>query len=877
MADAEDTVLLFDSLRFVCIPDDELDDDTLQGMIATVLKNGAECILAREQRILDLEAFSHIVSSHIDFPDYRRAIDIGIPVVKHSWVTQCIHKNKIVSSRQHSPDPSQFFQDVVVSIGTLPEYDGEAIIGGVLAMGGLHSGPLTRLVTHIVTTDLDNEKCRIAQEKTLNCKIVLPHWFDDCLKLGKKINERPYLLPNAEVLQRGLVGAPRPAPSPHVEGAVSASVNGMPIPSPPSGTPATSPSQLRKDLDVFRGRTIMLGTDLNLSAHLKNALVQIILQGAGVVTDDVEACDVYIGHYRDGSEYIAASRAQKEVATLSWLYHVINQNRYTNPLRKLLHYPIPRQGLQGFENMKISISNYVGDARTYLENLIKYCGAEFTKTMKQDNTHLIVAHTHSEKCEAAQEWNINIINHMWLEESYAKCAVQTLTNPRFSEFPHRTNLSEIVGQTTLDMKKVEKLYFRQMQESPQKSLPPPSPQVQVKSNAKLSPRKTVSRLATGASLQTSRRTTPTPTGTGIVENEESEDLPEPDSLPTHQYRRGPKFSTASTPRPAKDDEKENAQWMSSGRASKARALDKLHHQADDIANFQKEMKRKGGVTHGGRASSHVDEFVESPAPQTRRKRKSDEMTYDATAVGSDLSDGETQAQKQKPTKKAKSALPPISCKMMVSGYQKWVDRPNVEGSDKTKLRQLGVQITTDPKDVDILVAPKILRTRKFVCALASAPLVVGTDYLDIALTKGKLKQNPSMLHDREAEEKYGFKLTDSLKRAEKNQHQLLREWHIFVTKAIAGGFETYKDIIEVNGGSPYLWSGRTGVTMHEGVDGDEHAYLVCGETPDEVKLIKQFRDQAIKAHLKPRVLSSNWLLNLAMSQEVMFQPAWELQ
>nr|POE50125.1 brct-containing protein 1 [Quercus suber] len=650
MANFEESGPLFDGLRFICIPGSDFEDDTLQQMTATLVKNGAECTLAREQRIPELESFSHVISSHIDFAEYRRAIDIGIPVVKPSWVAQCIHKSKIVSSRQHSPDPSQFFQDVVVSIGTLPEYDGEAIVGGVLAMGGLHSGPLTRLVTHIVTTDLDNEKCRIAQEKALDCKIVLPHWFDDCLKLGKKINERPYLLPDAEILQRGLAGVPRPEPSPHVKGATSASVNGMPMPTPPPASPATSPSKLRKDLDVFKGRAVMLGSDLNLSAHLKNALVQIILQGDGVVTDEVEACDVYIGNYRDGPEYIAASRAKKEVATLSWLYHVINQNRYTNPLRKLLHYPIPRQGLEGFENMKISISNYVGDARTYLENLIRYCGAEFTKTMKQDNTHLIVAHTHSEKCEAAQEWNINIINHMWLEESYAKCAVQTLTNPRFSEFPHRTNLSEIVGQTTLDMKKIEKLYFRPMQESPQKSppksLPAPSPRDQTRTSAKPSPRKSISHLSAEAAVQATRGGTPTPVRPAAAEDDVSEDVPEPVPSPINHPRVKTKKSNVSTPRITKDDEKENAQWMSSGRASKARALDKLHDQAGDIANFQKEMKRKGGVVHGGRVSSHMDDFVSSPAPQTRKKRKSDELTYDATAVGSDLSDGETQAQER---------------------------------------------------------------------------------------------------------------------------------------------------------------------------------------------------------------------------------------
>ena len=37
------------------------------------------------------------------------------------------------------------------------------------------------------------------------------------------------------------------------------------------------------------------------------------------------------------------------------------------------------------------MSNYGGDARLYLENLIEACGAKFTKSMKTENTHLITA------------------------------------------------------------------------------------------------------------------------------------------------------------------------------------------------------------------------------------------------------------------------------------------------------------------------------------------------------------------------------------------------------------------------------------------------------------------------------------------------------
>lgn len=885
MDDGESPEIVFDGLTFTIIPGGDLGNGVAEKLELT--SNGATYLELRDQRIPDLTALTHIISSHTDFPEYSSAIDLGVPVVKPSWVVQCLYKNKIVSPRQHSPDPSQIFQNVIVSIGTLPEYDGDAIVGGVIALGGLYSGPLTRLVTHIVTTDMEHEKCRIAQEKELHCMMVLPHWFDDCLKLGKKINERPYLFPNPEILERDLTSAPRGAPSPQLGGATSANINDVPLPTPPPQTPLSSPSQLRKDLDAFQGRTIMLGSDLNISPHLQQTLEQMILQGGGVATDDVKACDIFIGQYRDGVEYGIASRAKKEVATLSWLYHVINQNRYTNPLNKLLHYPIPREGLQGFENMKISISNYVGDARTYLENLVRYCGGEFTKTMKQDNTHLIVAHTRSEKCEAAQEWNINVINHIWLEESYAKCAVQTLTNPRYNEFPHRTNLSEIVGQTTLDMKKVGKLYFPQARESLQK---PISPKVAPKPTSKPSPRKTVpvSSAIYAAAVSTPGNATLSATLPAVDEDAQSQDAesegtgseddhePKPPSVKKPRGR--PKKSTTATPRLTHEDEKENHTHlvMGSGRASKAKALDKLHDQASDIAKYQKEMKRKGGVTHGGRLSSRLDDFVSSPAPQSKKKRKSDEMTYDATAVGSDLSDGETQGANAKPMKKSKTGLPPISYRMMVSSYQKWNDKPAAEGPDRNKLRRLGVQITTDPRKTDILVAPRIVRTRKFVCALASAPLVVGIDYLDSALSKGKLKENPSMLLDRETEEKLGFKLKDSVERAERNQHQLLRGWHIFVTKAIAGTFDTFKEIIEVNGGAAYLWAGRTGTTFPEGVEDDPHAYLVVGDTADDLKLGKLFRDQAVKAGLTPRILSFNWLLNLAMSQQITFEPAWEV-
>ncbi|KAI7364078.1 hypothetical protein KC328_g18825, partial [Hortaea werneckii] len=217
-------------------------------------------------------------------------------------------------------------------------------------------------------------------------------------------------------------------------------------------------------------------------------------------------------------------------------------------------------------------------------------------------------------------------------------------------------------------------------------------------------------------------------------------------------------------------------------------------------------------------------------------------------------------------------------------------------------------LTDKPEAVDILVAPRILRTKKFVAALASAPLVVDSKYLDAALKQGKLPSKPSLLHDRETEDRLGFRLSEALDRARTNRHKLLSGWTIFVTKDIQGGFETYKEIIRVNGGEVMMYAGRTGLKMppsrrsrrekgqgdgsgsedgEGGAAGEESqnqggedeldcVYLVSGTTEAEKKLWKGFRSTAEKQELVPRIVRTDWLLNAAMSQRVRWDAKWAL-
>ena len=126
---------------------------------------------------LSLSELTHVISTTSDFPEYHAAKERLISVAKPSWVTASIAKGRLANPRQYSPDPKLFFSGLVVCCADLPPGDCDAIVGGVLAMGGLHTGQVSKIVTHVVALTLDPEKCKVAINRNVKCKIVLPHWY----------------------------------------------------------------------------------------------------------------------------------------------------------------------------------------------------------------------------------------------------------------------------------------------------------------------------------------------------------------------------------------------------------------------------------------------------------------------------------------------------------------------------------------------------------------------------------------------------------------------------------------------------------------------------------------------------------------------------
>ncbi|KAI1211353.1 BRCT domain-containing protein [Annulohypoxylon truncatum] len=850
---------LFSLCKFAFVPCKELNQSVIDELTQTVIKYGGKVETEPDRPLVEIEDLTHIIATSIEFEAYTEATARMIPVIKPKWISASLAKGKQAQIRPFTPDPRMIFSDVVLSCADIPSTDKEAIIGATMAMGGMDSDNVTKLTTHICALSMNHPKCQLAQSKKLKCKIVLPHWFDDCFKLGKRISEEPYCLPKPEIQHANPEDPVRVPSSQHLEGATSARPDYMPNPSPDAG-------EGRPTLTVFKGKSIMLSADLSIRDRLREILKGLILNGGGQMTDDVDACDWYICQYREGPQYIRASQTGKEVGNLSWLYHLITRNQWTSPIMRLLHYPIPRDGIPGFKGKKITVSNYGGEARIYLENLIVATGAEFTKTMKADNTHLISARKVGEKCEAAKDWNIEVINHLWIEESYAKCEMLPISGGKYDCFPDRTNLGEVIGKTSFDRTKLRELYFPGGQENP--SSPPTSLPTRKRKILDMADENSV----------------PDGPAEGVVigrqahkqfdvmkdtEDGYAEKTADVFGVPAPTKRRAVtgQFATPAKGRHVRTG-KENetpSTVSSSSRSAKDKALNRLSVLAPDIQLYEKEKKRGlkdgHGLWGGKRAADHID------------REHLNRRSVSSPVTASEEKEAKTE---KRPAKKARPTLPEVNMRVVLTGFQRWVNDKHREDADRKKLRDLGIAVVPDGQTCDYLVAPHLVRTVKFLRNLSKGATIVSSSWIEQCLDqKELLDPQDFILKDRENEEKFGIKLSTSVRRARQNAGKLLWNTPIYCTNNIKNGPDGYRFIAEANGALFMMYGARSGTTIkptkpEDDEGGPDPVYLLSNTSPEEKRLWKKFEDMARNGNMEPRIVAADWLLDVVMNQEVMF-------
>ena len=196
-------------------------------------------------------------------------------------------------------------------------------------------------------------------------------------------------------------------------------------------------------------------------------------------------------------------------------------------------------------------------------------------------------------------------------------------------------------------------------------------------------------------------------------------------------------------------------------------------------------------------------------------------------------------------------------------------------------------MTQDPSRASHLAAPGLVRTPKFVTAIAYAPLIISTTFIDACLRDDELHDAEKfLLKDKASEKKYNVTLAQSRERAHQNKNQLLAGRTIFCMRDIHGGFETFRSIAIANGGQCNAYEGRPHNMVGSRRCGSEDeledevqkdAILISGQTESSVKLWRKFQQMAEGRRKVPRIVKPDWLLETAIAQKVLPMEKYEIR
>lgn len=131
-----------------------------------------------------------------------------------------------------------------------------------------------------------------------------------------------------------------------------------------------------------------------------------------------------------------------------------------------------------------------------------------------------------------------------------------------------------------------------------------------------------------------------------------------------------------------------------------------------------------------------------------------------------------------------------------------------------------------------------------------------------------------ILQDKAKEKQFGIKLQTSIQRARQNKGKLLWGIPIYCTTQIKSGPDSYRPIAEANGAIFKTYNGRSSTIKptnpDEDTQGPEPVYLLTTNSKPERDLWPRFEKMANDGNMVPRVVAADWLLKVAMSQEVKF-------
>ncbi|KAG9018184.1 hypothetical protein FRB90_011933 [Tulasnella sp. 427] len=387
---------------------------------------------------------THVITETLDFEGHLEQESNDITIVTPLWVKRCIEHQKLQEAKYYSPHPGKIMSGVVATSSDLPRNDVEALCAGVLAYGAPQG---------------DKYNTAMHYKDKLGLEVLIPAWFQDCVQLQQRLPTGPYSFPNparykplAALDPIGAVNHPVEAIDSKLKSVSTTTEKSILFRTVSEAEGKQQKPEKLRITSIWQSALVLLGEDLELTDSLLQAVQASIHRNGGIAIqgeDGIDTAEVYVGRYRHGKMFERAVQRNITIGTIAWVFHCEQVERLTRPLDQLCHFPIPIHKIKGFDKYEITVTNYTGEARDYLKNLIDAAGGKFSATMSKGNTHVIAAHLGGQKAERAVHWNIPIINHTWLEDCFLEwknIPVGGVAGSKYSKFPTGVNFMSLLGE-----------------------------------------------------------------------------------------------------------------------------------------------------------------------------------------------------------------------------------------------------------------------------------------------------------------------------------------------------------------------------------------------------------------------------------------------
>lgn len=668
-----------------------------EGYRFKVLKPTTKLTLSIENhngKVVDSD-YDHVIAEDINFDGYNDVINKMIPITVSDWIYDSLTNQKLMNVKKYHPDTRHFMKGVYICVGDdISNNDKEIIYGGVKAFGGMYFDELTRLTTHLVTLAMDNDKAIVASSSDVDIKVVRPEWIHDCFRLGKRLNESNYLIEDSN---DNII--------------ISDDYDKLPS---------------IYDSEILKGKKIHISNDYQLSRTFKDSITALITANGGELSKLTQA-SVYIGKYRLG-DFFQALESGVTIGNLPWLYSVITHG-WSLPVN-LLHFPIPPTPLSSFRDLKICVSGYEGDARYYISRLVVLLGATYTKTLSKDNHILICLKPQGKKYEAARTWKkdgkpiIKVVNHLWLEESYSNWEKMGFEK-RFEDL---SGMERLIGVTKLNLdilraivddsvddellyeggepEEIEESETQGHEGEEAEEADVDMEEVEVdedenKEEADQVDQKDEDQENEDQEVQELIE---------VDQEDEDQDAQDAHDSPAPQTQDSQESKPPSTPVPQQLPPLSQPSQSRSKRKAASKAALKLHDNMEDLNNYQQMSK----------SNKKMKDYMETLDKENVHKRPKTESPVNSP------SNSQKTPQKT-PIKSQEDKIIAI-----ITGWDE------LSKDAINKLKTQGIVITNDYRKVNTLIAPKILRTEKFLVSLSHVKRILHPLFL-LDRSKGLIK------------------------------------------------------------------------------------------------------------------------------------------